>query len=160
MRRPEDPIPARHKHAAISGPISAATKEQERLNLRAFQDAAEVLRDEGHPAFPRWESVFSPLELSGTAPAAMESRTILSVGGDHTVGPLYRSLLRECYRRILGVDVMLMLPGWRDSEGAVREAFVAQSIGIPLWAWHPHPQHRWEMTVHLSLEVRAVGKWG
>ncbi len=46
--------------------------------------------------------------------------------------------LREDFRILLGCDALVLLPGWRNSKGAIREVEFAskkQPVPLPVWDW-------------------------
>ena len=91
----------------ISGPISG----DERYRLH-FGAAAYRLRRAGYePA--------SPAEIG--APVAARD-------GDSD----WLGWMRTCMRLLATCDGVALLPGWRDSRGAMAEADWAESVGLPV----------------------------
>jgi hypothetical protein len=125
--------------AALSGPISKGDQE---ANLRAFEVARETLLSEGHPAFPAWAMVHTPLANPGALEAARESAGLIAAGEDYRNGPLYRQAVRWYFVRILHSDVLFMLPGWLGSNGARGEAWLAAQCGIEVRDWADDPAGR------------------
>lgn len=85
-----------------------------RFNFDAFAEARQALRDMGY-------EVLCPAEND------------LAVGFDPD-GPLEALDLHAAFRwdiaAILGVDGMVLLPGWEHSEGACLEVRIARAIGL------------------------------
>jgi hypothetical protein len=84
-------------------------------NFPAFHDAAHHLRGDGH-------EVWSPVEQDeklGLTPEMSAARSI---------GECMATDLPEVCR----AEAVAVLPGWRESEGARIETFVAKACGIPI----------------------------
>lgn len=45
--------------------------------------------------------------------------------------------IREGIRALLGCDHIILLPGWRDSPGALTELAVAHELGMAVTEWQP-----------------------
>lgn len=84
----------------ISGPMSGVPD----FNYPTFESAAAYLRSKGL-------DVVSPHELH-----------------DGNMGHGYAYYLRRDLRALLDCDVLVQLPGWRESRGAVVEYEVAQAL--------------------------------
>jgi hypothetical protein len=85
----------------------------------AFSRAAEVLRAHG------WE-VFSPVEKMSE-----DQLTRAMVAGSDWVGTGdYRKLLADDIVWIAGADAIALLPGYRDSRGAMAELSFAEAAGL------------------------------
>lgn len=150
------------RSCAISGPISRGDQE---ANVRAFHEAAAVLRDERStdptPRSPwAWNPVHSPVEHPMTRQAAAESARLVAAGEDETKGRLYRLLMRECFRQILDSDVLFVLPGWRLSSGARGEIWLALQSGIEVRYYHEDPDRRPPFDGTLLVSLGKVGHDG
>lgn len=123
--------------AALSGPIS---RGDQAANVQAFKDAQAALLSETawYPCGRErvWEDVFSPVDAPGCQEAAAESAALIERGKDYTRGPLYRAALRLCFARVISVDTVFALPGWRLSAGARAEVWLATAAGIPVLGYH------------------------
>lgn len=87
----------------IAGPMTG----YEDFNFPAFHAAAAEIRRQGHdPLNPA-----TSFEGSQTYPYAM--------------------YIREAVRMVAMADAIVMLPGWENSKGALTEAMIAVTIGIP-----------------------------
>lgn len=100
-------------HAYLAGPM----RNFPRFNFDAFHEAAANLRRDG------WRV---------TSPAEMDEQL-----GFDPDGPLGDFDLQDAMRRdvqaICKVDSIILLPGWRKSEGAQIELTVAKALG--LWVY-------------------------
>lgn len=117
-----------------------------------FGAAASVLRGEG------W-LVTNPAEHPLSAECWAESRDL---GATYRDGPIYRQLMREFYRTIVGVQRLYVLPGWERAGGAVSEVFVARRTGVPVWEYDLWPSQRHEIwpEMLLAMDPRfGVGAW-
>lgn len=61
--------------------------------------------------------------------------------------------MRENVRVIAGADDLVLLPGWRKSQGARLEAELAEMCGLRLWFWTPD-------SVRLRWLIRPAGLYG
>lgn len=89
----------------ISGPMTGI----EDYNFPAFNAAADQLRAAGY-------DVANPADGG-----ADESKT-------------WADYLREDLRILLDCDAVALLPGWTESKGARLETYVAEALGMRLWA--------------------------
>ena len=91
--------------AYLSGPMTGLPEH----NYPAFEAAAERLRSQG-------VQVISPHEIipPGAGPWTWEAH------------------MRVDLAALLTADVIVMLPGWTTSRGAVLEKTVAEAIGMPV----------------------------
>lgn len=90
----------------ISGPITGTAHY-----ALKFAAAAHRLRDAGH----------TPVN-----PACMPS-PVMWDGDDE-----WRAWMRASMRLLAGCDGVALLPGWRDSRGAMVEADWADAVGLPV----------------------------
>lgn len=99
----------------IAGPMTGKPD----YNYPAFHEAAEKWRRAG------WE-VQNPAE---------------HFGGDTTLQ--YEDYISQGLSRVPYCDVIALLPGWEESNGAVMERFVAERLGKVIWkglaAMETHP---------------------
>lgn len=105
----------------LAGPMSGIPK----FNYPAFFEAAELLRDQGH-------EVVSPAEMDS------EANIAVSMASEHGYLSEYKdswgTILAEDVRVVADeVDGVVMLEGWPDSRGARMEAFVAATVGKPVY---------------------------
>lgn len=95
----------------IAGPITGIPEK----NLPAFEKAEQDLVDAGY-------AVLNPRTLEATAPP------------DAT----YQWFLRKALGMLLMADVVALLDGWEESNGARLEQYVALTCGmpcLPIRAW-------------------------
>lgn len=99
----------------LSGPMTGI----ENFNREAFDYAAGVLRKQGYTVIVPGES--EEYEEWETA--------ILAIGKKKREFYLSRDIdyIQET------ADVVVVLPGWQESEGAKLEVLVAQQIGVPVF---------------------------
>ncbi len=93
----------------LSGPMSGLPE----FNYPAFTSAAKILRSQGH-------AVVSPHELPADCPGC------LNTGYEHS----WSEHMRVDLAALLTCDVIVMLPGWQQSRGALLEKSVAEAIGL------------------------------
>lgn len=97
----------------IAGPMRGYSD----FNFPAFHDAARRLRLMGHePVNPAALD-----EIEGFDPTRDEPQTFAYY--------MARDLPLVC-----GADMVVVLPGWSQSKGAMLEAYVARQCGIPVRA--------------------------
>lgn len=101
--------------AYIAGPMTGHAD----LNFPAFHAAAKLYRDRGC-------YVINPAEINGGADepaqyAAMEPK----VQFEHWV-----TCMKKDIAAVLTCEMIVMLPGWRDSKGASLEYTVASALGL------------------------------
>ena len=89
------------KSVFLSGPITGVDGYKDR-----FADAAEVIKALGA------NTVFNP---AAEIPDSTERE----------------EAMRICTGKIITIDCVVMLPGWRDSEGALIEYVFSRACGIP-----------------------------
>lgn len=99
----------------VAGPMSGYPS----FNYETFHAVSRRLRELGH-------TVISPAErVPGEYGPAPE------VGA---VSPeMHRDYLREGFRKVLDSDVVVLLPGWRESTGANHEYMMASALGMDLY---------------------------
>ena len=90
--------------------LSGKMKGVEDYNFREFNRVAGVLRGLGYV-------VINPAETAG--------------GVKHMSRQWY---FRMDYAMIANVDYVFVMPGWKDSPGAISEVIMATEMGIPVWA--------------------------
>jgi len=95
----------------LAGPIRGC----ENTCVEAFARAAKLLFSEGH-------TVFNPIEAEG---GTIDARRNEDVG-----------FRRQCFAKDTAwicyhADLVMLLPGWRGSQGASAEFYLAKAIGIP-----------------------------
>ena len=91
----------------IAGPMSGIDDN----NFPAFEEAAAELRKQGY-------TVINPSETVGGAP-------------DHDWQAMARNVyMRIDFHHLLTANMVVLLPGWRDSEGAKAEAVMAKQLGL------------------------------
>lgn len=97
------------KRVFLAGPMAGKVG----LNRSEFSLAADVLRELGAA------DVYNP------------ACTLMSQLVEQGKRPISRAM-RENYRYLVcHCDLLVLLPGWRDSAGAMREYCIASDIGIP-----------------------------
>jgi hypothetical protein len=94
------------KTAYISGPISNMPD----FNKQAFNDAAEKIRSLGY-------SVINPIELD-----QLDNGQIVS----------WEKYLARDIPHVCGADLIVVLPGWQKSRGAMFEVYVAKQLKLPI----------------------------
>ena len=106
------------KRVVLSGPMTGL----ENYNFRAFDNAAADLSQQGF-------IVFNPADLGR---AALKNFHEVSVG---TLA--YAQLMEECKRRIETCDMLVLLDGWENSNGAKTELEYALSLGKSVEVYKP-----------------------
>lgn len=110
---PGSPCLTEHR-VYLSGPMSG----YEGFNFDAFNSAAKWLRECGY------HDIFNPAEQGWG-------------NGDPTTGEVsddeYLEFMREDIRQVASADMIVMLPGWRESRGATFELDVAKRLGLEVW---------------------------
>ncbi len=104
----------------IAGPMSGIPMQ----NYPAFDRAAAALREQGY-------DVVSPADLN---------RQAGRMGDENAVGSEANRLLKMDLQEVLNVDALVLLPGWKNSQGAKLEVIIAVSIGTPLFFWSERRQ--------------------
>jgi nucleoside 2-deoxyribosyltransferase len=111
----------------IAGPMTGHPEH----NWSAFREAKKQLEEAGY-------EVVSPVDVNGSYEEAC-------------VKP-YIMCLREDVRAMLTCDGVALLDGWRDSNGASKEARIANMMDMPAKAvtfW----LHNRTSTLHLRIRV-------
>ena len=98
------------KSIYVSGPLRADTLHKMDLNVRVARDEAELL----------WKIGFAVL-----CPHLNTLNMIGMLGTDRE-----RNFLEGDLALMKSMDIICMLPGWEDSEGACREHAEAFSLGM------------------------------
>lgn len=99
----------------LSGPMTGI----EDFNRAAFDAAAEQLRNVGFEVIvPGENESYDPIELA-TGTVSRQKREFY--------------LSRDITYIIEIADAVVVLPGWKESEGAKLEVVVAQAIGVPVF---------------------------
>lgn len=101
----------------LSGPMRGYKDH----NFPAFLAAAEQLRDKGYV-------VFSPAEHD--IESGFDYRTGRWAGREHTIREMMLNDLGWIARY---ADLVVCLPGWRKSKGALAEVHAARSVNIPVY---------------------------
>lgn len=102
----------------LSGPISGGGSLDEQKiaeNVAAFTAAAAALRAAGH-------HVVSPVEIGGDDQPGHTRRS-------------WREYMVPALHALLDCDRVVQLPGWRGSNGAYLEWYVAVTLGMPVEEW-------------------------
>ena len=106
--------------AYLAGPMRGYPE----YNFPTFQAAARILRQRGY-------EVWSPAERD-------ESDGLVVAGMAGTERGAVKDLryyMQFDLPEVLKADVLVMLPGWKASEGAMLEAHVAVKCRIPVYEW-------------------------
>lgn len=106
----------------ISGPMSGIAA----FNIPAFDHAAQLLRRMGN-------EVLSPAEIDGPVTREILLKSPAGDHGDLPAAETYGFYLSRDMKIIIDEhpDVIVTLPGWKDSKGAKMELAVAAAMGIP-----------------------------
>lgn len=123
------------------------------FGFKKFDDASADLRERGY-------LVLSPAEMDDPSERkhAMESPD-----GKISRSELPRAhFLKRDYLIVCEIDMMIVLPDWKDSEGAMGETLIGFSLDKPVlaypnleqltWADHPYSQY-WSSTARRDLEA-------
>jgi len=89
----------------ISGPISGQVEG----NKKSFQNAQERIENWGHVAI-------NPHKICSSIPD----------------GAKWESFMKICKAALQDCDVLVYLPGWENSRGAIAEFHDAMQTGIPI----------------------------
>lgn len=93
-------------------------------NFPAFRDAAARLRAEG------W-NIVSPVELD----------EVDGIGANASLGEKeYKDALSRDLRKLMDVDAIILLPGWKESAGAKTELALAQHYGLKVYYYSGYGQ--------------------
>ena len=90
-----------------------------------FRKAARVLRERGF-------KVVSPLEMDEDAGIHVDGLTGFEDLSDQGFD-IRGTLANDLRVVLLDVDAVVLLPGWRDSKGAIAEYATARAAGVPTW---------------------------
>lgn len=85
-------------------------------NFPAFHDAAKRLREAGYEV---WSPAERDLNEDGFDPATGVARTL-------------REYMLHDLPAVLSSDMIVVLPGWEQSQGASLEVYVAKACEIPV----------------------------
>lgn len=97
----------------ISGPVTNATPEQ----LENFEKCEAWLEKQ-------YETVTNPLAI------------VKEYAEDKGIGDVpYHVAMRECIKVLPYQDVICLLPGWEESDGACLEYQVARAMGLQVMLW-------------------------
>lgn len=98
------------------------------FNVPAFDEAAELLRSEGH-------TVFNPAdrdrEAHGEEVFASETGDLEDI--EHTGFSLREALNEDLTWICREAEAIALLPEWSDSKGATAEFAVARALGLEIW---------------------------
>ena len=95
------------------------------FGAEGFRKAARVLRERGF-------EVISPLEMNEDAGIYVDGLTGFEDLADQGFD-LRTTLANDLNVVLLNVDAVMLLPGWRDSRGAIAEYATARAAGVPTW---------------------------
>lgn len=125
----------------IAGPMS----NRPYLNFPAFDEAAAVLRERGYP-------VHSPAEMD--APGVRELVMQNHTGADMEIpGHSWEECLARDIKIVCEVDMVVALPEWWISRGAVFEIAVALKLGKPVLLYEPQRSTLCEMDLMPQIAV-------
>ena len=95
------------------------------------------IKDHNYPAFNAAEEKLTEQgEWCPINPAALDEEAGIEPGADFE--PFIRSALARDLEAIANrADAVGVLPGWRESKGALAEVALAQAIGMPVYSLHP-----------------------
>lgn len=102
----------------VSGPMTGI----EDYNFPAFHDATDSLRSRGF-------IVVSPAELDEDERGGVPEKPA------EDYGPEYIEFLTRDVEHVVGVDALVMLPGWQRSRGARFEAMIAIGLDKPIFSY-------------------------
>ncbi len=103
----------------VSGPMTGKPD----YNFNAFHVVTDGLREQGF-------LVVSPAELDEQEKGGVPDPP--ASGEDY--GPEYISYLSRDVEHVVGVDGLVMLPGWQESRGARFEAMIAVGLDKPIFS--------------------------
>lgn len=90
-----------------------------------FRKAAKILRERGI-------EVVSPLEMDEAAGIYVDGLTGFEDLSDQGFD-IRGTLANDLRVVLLDVDAVVLLPGWRDSKGAIAEYATARAAGVSTW---------------------------
>lgn len=103
----------------IAGPMTGVKE----FNYPAFKQAAEEIRANGH-------TVYSPAEIVPPFPDFAKS---LGKRG------LWIWYMKKAIRFLLKADVIILLPGWKTSAGAMIEKWLAEALDYKVYELKDFP---------------------
>lgn len=113
----------------LSGPMTG----YQNFNREAFDEAAAVLREQGYTVIvPGDGEEYDEIEMISMEVARQKREFFLSRDIDY---------IQE------QADVLVVLPGWMQSEGAKLEVAVAQAIGIPVFTFPEATPLLWQVAL-------------
>lgn len=145
------------KHIYISGPM----RSHDDYNFPAFFEAEEVIRE----VMADDVLVFNPAREDCAVYMLSESLRIDPTGRSAGLAlrrnepdfNLRGALASDLSWIAERCDLMVMLPGWEESKGAVAEHALAEALGIEVWHYgNFEPRH----DEHLSGETRVTSATG
>ena len=95
------------------------------FGAEGFRKAARVLRERGF-------EVVSPLEMDEDAGIYVDGLAGFEDLADQGFD-IRHTLMADLRVVLMDVDAVVLLPGWRDSQGAIAEYATAQAAGVPTW---------------------------
>jgi len=95
----------------ICGPFRASTKKQIKANIKVAEGAALSFWKKGY-------NVYCPHLNSGAFHGLVDDK----------------QFLEAALQELTTSDIVVFLPGWRQSEGSVQEYLMARSLRKMLWA--------------------------
>lgn len=108
-------LPKAPKTIYLSGPMTGI----EDFNRPAFDAAAEQLRAQGFDVIvPGENESYDPIELATQTVSKQKREFYLS---------------RDIELILEHSDLVVVLPGWEESEGAKLEVAVAEAVGLPVF---------------------------
>lgn len=122
----------------VAGPMSNLPQ----LNHPMFDRVTAALRNQGH-------TVFSPAEKDrdwGLDPNLASNFSTLDV---HMV-------LRWDLQKIMECDVLVLLPGWKRSEGTKLEVIVAISTGRQIFYWSEAAQSMFGLPLSETTDIPGI----
>ena len=95
------------------------------FGAEGFRKAARVLRE-------RDFEVVSPLEMDEAVGITVDGLTGFEDLADQGFD-IRSTLIGDLEAVLFDVDAVVLLPGWKDSLGAIAEYATAQAAGVPTW---------------------------
>jgi hypothetical protein len=125
----------------LSGPMRGI----EDFNRPAFAAAAARLRESGYIVIvPGENEEYDEFELASRTTARQKTEFYLSRDIDW---------IQEA------ADVVVVLPGWENSEGSKLEVLVAQSIGVPVWSFTTGRPVSGRVVTHVQEDRADIDAW-
>lgn len=103
--------------AYICGPMTGLPD----FNHPAFNEAAQRLREAGFEAV-------NPVDLN---PAPLKHIANMTKAFQESI---WRACMKRDIAAMVMCDVLVLLPNWSQSRGAMVEVQLAESLGIPMWS--------------------------